>query len=70
MNDLQARLLGCHERGDHRALVGLYREAADGADNAEAAGFFLTHAYIFALETNHPDAPALRARLVAMGRED
>jgi hypothetical protein len=70
MSNLQARLLAAHERGDHDALVGLYREAADGAGTADAAGYFLTHAYIFALETNHADAPALRARLVAMGRED
>ena len=75
MSELQARLLAAHDRGDHSALVGLYRaaaeaaEAAEGAGNAGAVGFFLTHAYIFALETNHADAPALRARLVAMGRE-
>lgn len=70
MNNLETQLLAAHERDDHGALVGLYRKAADGAANADATGFFLTHAYIFALETRHRDAPALRARLVAMGRED
>ena len=69
MSNLQSRLLAAHDCGDHAALISLYREAADGAVNVDAAGFFLTHAYIFALETGHSDAPALRARLVAMGRE-
>ncbi len=69
MNDLNARLLMAHDQGDLNALVRLYREAADRAGTASAAGFFLTHAYIFALETGHGDAPALRARLVEMGRE-
>lgn len=67
MNDLNARLLAAHDAGDHRALVALYQQAA--AQDAEAQGFFLTQAYIFALETGHPDATALRAELVAMGRE-
>lgn len=69
MNDLDARLLNAHAAGDHQALVGLYRAAAEAAHDADAAGFFLTHAYVFALEQNHPDAHALRAALVAQGRE-
>ena len=70
MNDLDARLLAAHDRDDREALVALYREAADRATSPEAAGFYLTHAYVFALELGHPDAPALRARLVAEGREE
>lgn len=69
MNDLEARLLSAHAARDHRALVDLYREAAETANDAEAAGFYLTHAYVFALEQNHPATPDLRARLVAEGRE-
>lgn len=69
MNGLHARLLAAHAEGDHRALVDLYTEAADQAENADAAGFYLTHAYVFALEQNHPAAESLRARLVADGRE-
>ncbi len=69
MTDLDSRLLAAHEAGDTPALVDLYKEAADTAPDADAAGFFLTHAYVFALEINHPDAAALRARLVETGRE-
>lgn len=69
MSDLQARLLTAHGAGDKNALVALYAEAADKASSEDEAGFFLTHAYVFALETGHADAPLLRGRLVAMGRE-
>ena len=69
MSALQARLLAAHERGDKTALVALYREAADCAETEGEAGFFLTQAYVFALEQGHADAPDLRRRLVAMGRE-
>lgn len=69
MSDLQARLLTAHATGDGVALVALYTEAADRAVTEEAAGFFLTHAYVHALELGHGNALALKARLVAMGRE-
>lgn len=69
MSALQARLLAAHGVGDQGALVGLYAQAANVARTDDEAGFFLTHAYVFALETGHKDAPTLRARLVAMGRE-
>lgn len=69
MNDLDARLLAAHAAHDQSALVRLYAEAADQAANETAAGFYLTHAYVFALEMGHPDAAILRARLFAMGRE-
>lgn len=52
------------------ALVGLYTQAADAANDLEATCFYLTHAYIFALEQNHPDTLALRDRLKANGREE
>ena len=69
MNDLDAALLSAHEAGDKARLVALYRQAAEGADSEKASGFYLTHAYVFALEIGHPDAASLRKRLVAMGRE-
>ena len=69
MTDLDARLLAAHAASDRTALVGLYRQAAEAATSEAAEGFFLTHAYVFALETAHPDAGHLRARLVEMGRE-
>ena len=69
MTDLDARMLAAHNADDTRALIGLYREAADAADNDTARGFYLTHAHVFALELDHSDTASLRAALVAMGRE-
>lgn len=69
MKDLNERLLAAHAAGDHFRLVDLYAEAAETTCDPAAQGFFLTQSYIFALELDHPNAPALRARLVAMGRE-
>ena len=70
MSDLQSRLLAAHERNDTNALVSLYREAADEANDSDAKGFYLTHAYIFALELGHPETATLHARLKAAGREE
>ncbi len=69
IDDLDARLLRAHERQDKPALVALYTRAADAAQTEDAAGFYLTHAYVFALDCGHPQTKALHARLVAMGRE-
>ena len=69
MSDLNARLLAAHAAGDRAALAALYVEAADAATSEPACGFYLTHAYIFALDAGLPTAAALKARLVAMGRE-
>lgn len=70
--DLDRRLLAAHSAGDDRALVRLYAEAADRneASGREAAAcFYLTHAYVFALQEGSPEAAALHARLKARGRE-
>jgi hypothetical protein len=69
MSDLDARLLAAHEADDRTALVRLYEEAARGANSETATGFYLTHAYVYALELNHPDQTRLRAALIDMGRE-
>lgn len=66
--DLDARLLAAHEADDRHALVALYEEAADTASGSDARGFYLTHAFVFALDAGDPRAPALKARLRAMGR--
>lgn len=68
MRLLQDRLLDAHARDDRAALVALYTEAADGAGDLDAACFFLTHAYIFALEVDDPTTDALYQRLHAEGR--
>ena len=66
---LDQRLLQAHAAGDKAALVALYTEAADAAEDIDAACFYLTHAYVFALDIGHPAATALHARLKAEGRE-
>ncbi len=69
MTDLNAALLAAHRADDRAALITLYAQAADAADTADAAAFFLTQAYVFALEAGHDDAPALHRRLLDAGRE-
>ncbi|SIT79871.1 hypothetical protein SAMN05421665_1018 [Yoonia rosea] len=68
MTPLQDRLLAAHARDDRAALVGLYTEAADAAPDLNAACFYLTHAYIYALEKGDPAAEQLYHRLKAQGR--
>lgn len=68
MSDLNADILKAHARGDGRALVSLYIQAADQTNDVDTACFFLTYAYIFALELGHPEARDLHARLAAHGR--
>lgn len=71
MSEIGAQLLSAHEARDAAALVTLYTLAADqaGSHDETVAGFFLTHAYVYALETGDARAGSLRARLVAAGRE-
>ncbi len=69
MNDLDLALLAAHEAGDTALLVKLYQQAAKQAREPDAASFYLTHAYVFALEAGDPAADALRRRLIEMGRE-
>lgn len=67
--DLDTRLIAAHTAEDRRALVALYAEAADSANDLDAACFYLTHAYVFALETGHPRAGHLHKALCRHGRE-
>lgn len=64
---LDAKLLAAHAAQDGRALIPLYCEAARAAPDALAEGFYLTQAYIFALEAGAPEAPKLKAALVDRG---
>ena len=68
---LDQALLDAHRRGALPDLVALYTQAGDKAEAAndiEAASFFLTHAFVYALELGAPEAAALNTRLVARGR--
>lgn len=69
---LDAALLAAHAAGDRSALVTLYAAAAEAAGLAGrdvAAAFYLTHAYVFALELGDARAGALHAALVARGAD-
>ena len=68
---LNAALLAAHARHDLETLVDLYALAADsqeGAGDIDAACFFLTQAFVFALEAGVARAAELNRRLVAYGR--
>ena len=70
---LHAALLRAHAAEDESALARLYGCAADAAEAAgeiDAACFFLTQAYVFALSAGAPQADLLHARLLAHGREE
>ena len=67
--DLNQRLLAAHADKDKKALVSLYLKASNRAPSEEAQYFYLTHAYVFALDTDHPQTASLHATLKAAGRE-
>ena len=72
-HQLDGRLLEAHERDDLPALIALYAEAAnrrEAVGDINAACFYLTHAFVFALQAGDPSAHELRQRLWAHGRED
>ncbi len=72
-DELDKRLLAAHGAGDNRILSRLYAQAGDLAESQgqiEAACFYLTHAYVFALEQGLPEAAQLHQRLVLFGREE
>ena len=75
MNDaaLDATLLLAHEQNNYEQLVILYRKAGLSCidtKNVDAGCFYLTHAYIFALEMGSPNAGELHKVLVSYGREE
>ena len=66
---LEAALLDAHRQGDGAALARLYAEAAE-VHEGERAAFYLTHAYVFALEAGLDIAAAYHAKLKSWGREE
>lgn len=70
-DELDGALLKAHADKDTPALIKLYTVAAtlaeDSADT-DAACFYLTHAFVFALEAGTPEADALHQRLANYGR--
>lgn len=50
---LDQELLAAHADGDKHRLAELYERAANTADTDAAKYFFLTQAYVFALDCGH-----------------
>lgn len=71
VDNLDRALLAAHERQDLDALAALYTKAANFSEargNLEAACFYLTQAFVFALESGSMETSTLNARLVSYGR--
>ncbi|WP_170576264.1 hypothetical protein [Ruegeria atlantica] len=70
-DELDRLLLEAHDRDDHAALIRYYTIAADDCEasqDIDATCFYLTHAFVFALEAGAPEADTLNARLAAHDR--
>ena len=63
-------LLNAHAAGDTACLCELYHQAALASDDIDAACFYATHAFVFALECDHPTRCDIHAFLVKHGREE
>mgnify|MGYP005840805025 CR=1 FL=1 len=66
---LEACIAAAHAAGRPRVLARAYALAAEIAAGEDEAAFLLTQAYVNALEAGSAEAPALFARLAAMGRD-
>ncbi|MBV1865499.1 MAG: hypothetical protein KUG74_13855 [Rhodobacteraceae bacterium] len=65
-------LLAAHEVGNLAALVGLHRQAGEqllAGGYLDAGCFFLTQAYVFALDCGDARAADIHRVLVGYGRE-
>jgi len=72
MDDLDSALIQAHEDNDFDVLIRLYRQAGEAQEtlgDVDAACFYFTHAYVFALQEGADVAEALRDKLAAHGRE-
>ncbi|CUK27524.1 hypothetical protein TA5114_03352 [Cognatishimia activa] len=66
---LDRELLDAHSSNDLPSLIRLYTYAADQhPSGSEHEAFYLTHAFVFALEAGAPEAEALNKRLADLGR--
>ena len=71
LEELDKHLLQAHSEQDETALIRLYQDAANLAEqrqDIDAACFYLTHAFVFALEAGAPEADALNLKLFERGR--
>ena len=73
LTQLDHEILAAHADGDAARLPALYRQAGEAmlADGKVNTGcFYLTHAYIYALEAGFPMARDIHQILVSHGREE
>lgn len=71
LQELDRQLLQAHADDDALMLIHLYHEAAKQADELqdhEAYCFYLTHAFVFALEHGAAEAEELNLKLYQRGR--
>ena len=72
-NDLDSDIRQAHANSDANALVRLYTRLADlkeAAGEIDAACFFLTHAFVYALEDGADEQYAIQERLRGYDREE
>lgn len=69
MTGLDTRLLAAHAAEDKPALVALYSEVAAAVATPTAQAYFLTHAYVYALDCGHPNRDSLRSQLQLLRAE-
>ena len=70
-NSLNEKLIRAHKENNLADLVYLYTRAGDvseAANDIDAACFYLTHAYVFALDSGSEQAIELHRRLLQYGR--
>ncbi len=70
--ELDQLLLQAHDANQIEELVRLYTVAANAKEaegSIDAACFYLTHAFVFALECGHDQCDGLQHRLAQFGRE-
>ncbi len=71
--ELNSRILDAWSQGDDPLLAGLYAAAGQlmlDSGLVDEGCFFLTQAYILALENGLGSAPTIHAELVRLGREE
>ncbi|MEM9344271.1 MAG: hypothetical protein AAGA87_14610 [Pseudomonadota bacterium] len=65
----EAALIAAHAARDAPTLVQIYRAHAESLGDEDAAAFYMTQAYVWALEGGMPEARELHDWLKARGRE-
>lgn len=71
-DDLDDALIKAHQEDDFITLIRLYKHAAEAQEalgDIDAACFYYTHAYVFALQEGAAEAMSLSAKLAEYGRD-